>query len=216
MEYTGKKTATKIETFSGISDMWLYNFDMYRKTLDNNWFRSDYTGKEKKVNPELLKPIEDLINEEYYTRINDVSFSNFIKDLAQIDALKMKYFGASVLVERMAKGFGNDVPQQEMRLRYITELKKYGNFKMEFIASVEEDYIALSQISEQIQGFKTSILLIQDKLKEKGSKESLSMSKQLKIISQGLQLGFALNSRLITVLDWIEYGEQLEEISKNN
>jgi len=220
MQY-GQKNPTKstaLDTsniYRSIADLPLYNFDQYRKTLNNSWFVVGYDGRQKAVNPDLIKPVEDFVNEEYYARIQDRSFAIFIGKLAKIEAFKMKYYAASTLVERMAKGFGNDVQQQMVRKQYIDELRKYG-FKMEFMANVEEDLAALSIISTQIQSYKTQIELIKDELRKIGNKESLSLGRQLKIVSQALQLGYLINAKKITVLDWIEYTEQMEDLSAKN
>lgn len=218
MQYGQKQKTIALDPanlYRSISEMPLFNFDQYRRTLNNSWFVVGYDGRQKALNPDMIKPVEEFVNEEYYTRINDRSFAVFINKLAKIEAFKMKYFATSTIVERMAKGFGNDVQQQLVRKKYIDELAKYG-FKMEFMANVEEDLAALSIISTQIQGYKTQIELIKDELRKKGNKESLSLGKQLKIVSQALQLGYLINSKDITVLDWIEYTEQMADLAVKN
>ena len=66
MQY-GQKTPTKSialdasNLYRSIADLPLYNFDQYRKTLNNSWFVVGYDGRQKSVNPELIKPVEELI-----------------------------------------------------------------------------------------------------------------------------------------------------------
>lgn len=220
MEYTPRNTKQKVtldllDAFEGIEDMTLYAFDKYRQTQDNNWFISTYTGKETKLDAELIKPIETKINNEYYRRIDDRSFLIMIQDLAKIEALKMKYFTLSTIIETMSNGFAPDIESQTIRVKYIAILESQG-FKMNIIASPEDDIEALIDISSQIQGIKTQISIIQGKMKEKGTKESVGLGKQMRIVEMALQISYRINPKDISVLEWIEMCELCEERAKKN
>lgn len=203
------------DAFQSIEDMPLYNFFQYRKTQDLNWFLASYSGKETKLDAALLKPIEEKINEEYYQATNDRSFQSMIQRFAKINSLQVKHYVVSKLIEVMCEGFGPDEAQQLIRYRFIEELKLHG-FKMEFMASPEEDLIALQSISSQLQGIKTKIKILEQEMKTEGSKESVSLQKQLLIVGMSLGMNYKIDAKTTTVMEWVEMTKMLEEKSKNN
>jgi len=220
MEYTGRKPQPKLsieDVFLSIDDMILYNFDMYRKTNDNNWFLKTYTGKEKKLDHHLIKPFEEKINDEYYKATNDQAFQTFIQRLAKIDNLQTKYTVVSALVERMRLGFGASVDQQRIRYMMVQQIKDW-KYKMPYhnFATPAEDFEQLNNVAAQLPGIKTAIALINDELQKEGSKQTLSLYKQLVIISSALQLGYEIDSRKITVRKWLDLGELMREKAKKN
>ena len=73
-----------------LDDIMLYNYDMYRKTLDLNWLVKTYTGKEKKINPELLRPVEENINTLYFNAIADDKTRIRIEKTAKIHSTLRK------------------------------------------------------------------------------------------------------------------------------
>jgi len=220
MEYAGKKSQPTLsidDVFSSIDDMVLYNFDMYRKTNDNNWFLKTYTGKEKKLDHHLIKPFEEKINDEYYRATNDQTFQTFIQRLAKIDNLQTKYTVVSALIERMYKGFGVSEEQQELRYRMVQQIKDW-KYKMPYhrFATPYEDLEQLNNVAAQLPGIKTAIAIITDELQKEGGKQSMSLQKQLIIISSALQLGYKINPKETTVKEWIDMGELMREKAKNN
>lgn len=214
-----KQNKTKVlsieDAFTGIEDMPLYNFFQYRKNQDLNWFCSSYSGKETKLDNELLKPIEEKINEEYYEATNDRSFQLMIQRYAKINSLQVKHYVVSMLIDMMYKGFGIDKEQQLIRYKYIEQLLAHG-FKMNFIGSPEDDYNNLQSISSQLQGIKTKIKILENEMKTEGAKESVSLQKQLLIVGMSLGLNYRIDPKEITVLEWVEMTKVLEEKSKNN
>jgi len=217
MEYTGKKTnSISIDNaYLSIDELPLYNFDMYRKTRDNNWFLKGYSGKETKISYELIKPIEDKLNDQYYLASQDRSFEILIQKLAKISDMVRKYNAVRALCLRIFKGFGTDEGQQGVRYAFIDELKKH-KYKINFIASPEEDYKAITDIYSQNEGVKTQIKIIEDSIKSDGQKSSMTLQKQLLIVSSALQLGYQLNPKKISVSEWLAMGELMKEKSKNN
>jgi len=217
-QYTGKKGNKTIrieEAYGGIATLPLYNFDMYRKTGDSNWFIIGYTGKETKLEEHLLKPVEARINNEYYEAVQDRSFELMMGRMAKISVLIAKYKRCSVLIDRVAMGFGNSEAQLTARYLFMKQLNDEG-FKMPLVASIMDDFEALTIAKQQLEGIKTKIDLLSDQNKAAENKVSMTLEKQLLIISMGLQLGYRINPRETVVLEWIEMNKLLEEKSKLN
>lgn len=201
-----------IEYYNGIETLPLYNFDKYRTTLDLNWFRQDYDGRQTKLNPELLKPIEKIILDEYFKAIDDRSFTNRLQKMGEIETLKLKYYLVKSLINRMWLGFAND--QMETRLLFIKELTKHG-FRMPEINTLDGDAVELQRLNTGCEGIKTRISLIEIELKKDEKVVSTSLAKQLLIAQIGLQIN-RINPKEITVVEWIEMCKLLEEKSKQN
>ncbi len=216
-EYQGNKTSTLSikDAFNSCEDMLLYNYFQYRKTLDLNWFLNGYDGRQKKIDEALLKPIEERINNEYYTLTNSRGFEKMLQNYAKIESLKTKYFVVSTLIYNVAKGFGHNMTSQEIRAKYIEQLKLHG-FKMNIIGTFQDDLIAVERINSQIQGIKTNIKIIEDEMKVEGTKEVSSLQKQLLTLEIGLGLKREINPKKITILEWVEMIDIIKEKAKQN
>lgn len=204
-----------------LDDIFLYNYDMYRKTLDLNWLIKTYTGKEKKLDAALLMPVEENINRLYYNAIADDKTRIRIEKTAKVQSLVSRYDGVTPLIKIVAKGFEADIEDQERRVKFIMKINEYMDSfkireKLQIMAEPFEDLIKLEKISNILQGVKTQVAIIMDELKDEGKKESLSLNKQLLIVGVALNTGYAINSRKTTVQQWIEYGELMAEKAAKN
>lgn len=208
-------TLSASDVYVSIDELPLYNFDMYRKTIDLNWFVKGYTGKETKIAESILKPAEEAIIEQYYTAIDDRSYQLVLQKYAKISVLQAKYFVVSEIIKIMAKGFSATKVQQECRAILITELAKH-SFKMELIADPYADYERLTEISGQLQAIKTQINVIGQALKTEGVKASVSLNKQVILVGIALQMPYRINIKETTVSDWIEMVKLCDEKAKQN
>jgi len=204
-----------------LDDIFLYNYDMYRKTLDLNWLVKTYTGKEKKINPDLLRAVEENINTLYFNAIADDKTRIRIEKTAKIHSLVTRYDGLTALMRVVAKGFESDIDDQERRAKFIMKINEYlVSFKirekMEIMAGPYDDLEKLAKINNILQGVKTQVAIIMDELKDDGKKESLSLNKQMTIVALGLGLNYEINSRKTTVQRWIDYGELMAEKAAKN
>jgi len=203
----------KIDYYDTIDTLPLYNFDKYRTTRDLDWFILGYDGRQKKSKSDKLKEIEELILDEYFKAINDTSFSNRMKKLAEIHTLQLKYNIVKSLVNRMWLGFADN--DMETRLLFVKELARHG-FKMQEINTKEGDAEELMRLNVGVEGIKTKIHLLEKELTKEDKIESSSLAKQLQIATIGLQYPYRLNPKEITVSEWIEITKLLEEKSKQN
>jgi len=147
----------KIDYYDTIDTLPLYNFDKYRTTRDLDWFILGYDGRQKKSKSDKLKDIEELILDEYFKAINDTSFSNRMKKLAEIHTLQLKYNIVKSLVNRMWLGFADN--DMETRLLFVKELARHG-FKMQEINTKEGDAEELMRLNVGVEGIKTKIHLL--------------------------------------------------------
>ena len=65
---------SKIQYYESIDTLWLYNFDQYMKTKNNNWFIVGFDGRQKIVENKYLVELEKRIQDEYFLAIDDNSF----------------------------------------------------------------------------------------------------------------------------------------------
>ena len=203
----------KPQYYDTIDTLPLYNFDKYRTTRDLDWFVLGYDGRQKKSKSNKLKEIEELILDEYFKAINDTSFSNRMKKLAEIHTLQLKYNIVKSLVNRVWLGFADN--DMETRLLFVKELARHG-FKMQEINTKEGDAEELMRLNVGVEGIKTKIHLLEKELTKEDKIESSSLAKQLQIATIGLQYPYRLNPKEITVSEWIEITKLLEEKSKQN
>lgn len=199
--------------YNSIETLPLYNWDKYLSTKDLNWFIIGFDGRQTKVINDELKQLEAKIQDEYFLAINDRSFSLKLQKWAKIDNLTTKYNVVMILVQRMWKGFAEN--QMETRYLFIEQLNLHG-FPMPKINTVSGDAEELMNISQEMQGIKNKIILLQNELKDEGKKETTSLQKQLIIVAIALGINYRLNAKEITTLEWIEMCKIMEEKSKNN
>jgi len=197
------------KVYDNIETLPLYNWDKYLSTKDTNWFRNDFDGRQSKHEPFLKE--EESILEEYFTAINDRSFTIKLQKWAKINNLMTKYNVVNALLDRFSMGFA-DI-QLEMRLQFVKQLKLHG-FKMSEVNTPDGDVEDIIRIRQEVQGIKTKIKLLEQELKDDGRKESVSLQRQLQIATIGLSYPYRLNPKEISVAEWIEICKMLEEQNK--
>jgi hypothetical protein len=197
-----------MKIFEGIHDMWLYNYDMYCKTLDYNWFRTDYTGKESKLEEVLIYPHAMKIIDEYYLRLNNQSYKINIQTLAKINGLQTKFYSINSLLDILAIGF--DLGEMKDRLLTIKELNFYG-FKFPEFGSHQEDLENVVLCRNQANAIKNEIIKLKESLKKESTDAVKEISRVLKEIKIALNIVENINVKNTTLLDFIEYCEILND-----
>jgi hypothetical protein len=202
---------TKQEYYKSIENLPLYNWDKYLSTKDLNWFIIGFDGRQTKIVNDDLIQIEIGLQDEYFTAIKDRAFVLKLHKWAKIDALSVKYNIIIALIKRMKVGFIDT----EIRYLFVEQLILHG-FPMPKINTFAGDLEELNRISEEVGGIKNQIILLQNELKSEGKKETTSLQKQLLIVSMALNLGYRLNPKEITTLEWVEMCKLMIEKSKDN
>ena len=209
------KNDKSLNLYESIDDLLLYNFDRYIATKDNNWFIIGYTGKEKKIDSELLNKTEDAILEEYYKECKDHNLQKKILVWAKIDYLAAKYNIVLNLVEIFSLGFDLSEEGQEIRYKYIKEFEKY-RYKLPLLNSPSGDIEECNKILTELQGIKTQIEILKSTIKEDSRGEKMKLNRQLEIATISIGYKFPLNSKEITVARWLEICKIMEDKAKQN
>lgn len=194
--------------FEGIADLWLYNYDMYCKTQDYNWFVVGYTGKETKIDEVLLYPHAMKIIDEYYKRLDNKSIQLNIQKMAKINAMHSKYVAINLLLDIIEIGF--DLGEMKQRYNVVEELNNYG-FSFPQLASHGEDIENVAVIRIQVKALKNEILKVKESLKDESNDAIKETSRVLKEIKIALQMSDNLNTKNTTLLDFIELCEILKD-----
>ncbi|MCY7291346.1 MAG: hypothetical protein LH615_04105 [Ferruginibacter sp.] len=194
--------------FDGISDLWLYNYDMYCKTQDYNWFVVGYTGKETKIDESLIYPHAIKIIDEYYLRLDNKSFQLNIQKMAKINAMHSKYVCINLILDILEIGF--DLGEMKQRYDVVQELNNYG-FSFPKLASHSEDMENVAIIRIQVKVLKNEILKVKESLKSESIGTVKETSKILKEIKIALKMADNINVKNTTLLDFIELCEILKD-----
>ena len=209
-----KKVESLPNHYSSIDNLTLYRWDRYVNTKDNNWFLVDYDGRQKKKSSDELDKLEESIQDQYFTAIDDRSFSLKIQKWAKIGYLRQKYDVVDALLNRMWSGFGDDLQQQEVRFLIIKELRSWG-FKFPELNSVVDDRDSIINFRKSLEGIKTQIAIISNELVDDGKKESKNLYAQIVIAKSSLP-NYEMNPRIMVLSEWIEICKIIQEIAKKN
>ena len=209
-----KKVESLPNHYSNIDNLTLYRWDRYVNTKDNNWFLVDYDGRQKKKSSDELDKLEESIQDQYFTAIDDRSFSLKIQKWPKIGYLRQKYDVVDALLNRMWSGFGDDLQQQEVRFIIIKELRLWG-FKFPELNSVVDDRELIINFRKSLEGIKTQIAIISNELVDDGKKESKNLYAQIVIAKSSLP-NYEMNPRIMVLSEWIEICKIIQEIAKKN
>lgn len=208
-----KKSTTVLQYYHSLKVLPLYNWDRYLATQDNNWLISGYDGRQTKIENEHLTELEVILQDEYFLLIDDHNFRSKLSKWARINDIRRKYITCTEVVNRMKIGFADH--QLVHRFAFIQILKGFG-YKMTEVNSIDGDFEELNRIELNLQQLLTQIGVLELELKDDAVKEKRSLEKQLLIMQLGLQFSYKLNAKEITVFEWLEMSEMLNEKSKNN
>lgn len=212
-----KKVSELPNHYDSIEDLTLYRWDKYRQTKDNNWFLIDYDGRQKKIDLEDLKLVENSLVDQYFKAVDDRSFSLKMQKWGKVDFLKRKFETCHLLLDGLNTILGFPVNEEtsEMRLKYVLELKKW-RLNIPVMNTFYDDIILINEFRSALQGIATEIALISKELIEEGKKDSVGLMKQLQIATIALSYPYRLNPKEITVSEWIEICKLVEEKAKQN
>lgn len=200
---TLKNTFKPIITFyDKCENMPLWNFQKYLETNDLKYFTKEF--KEHKD----LHDIMTAFFGEYLQLTKNQKVVNRFGIMFKIMRLTAKYNTVMLLLKTLYNFHKNGDIEQFKGL--VEQLEKW-NYKIDR----EKDIFGqLEKISNRVQGIKTQLELLEDELKEEDVKESVTIESQLISVSRVLELGYRLNPKEITVLEWHEYQEQGRKVVK--
>ena len=200
----------ELHTFEDIT---LFKWDRFIATNDANWFRVDFDGRQAKIDTPELNTAKDAIVDAYFNAVENKAFENKMKAWAKIDYLKVKHQTVSMLLDRMFLGFADF--QMETRLLFIRELKSHG-YKMQEINTIEGDFEEIKRLRNALEGIKTQIAVLSQGLQKEAVADKNNLSREMILVSMGLQLGYQINAKTTLLTDWIEMCKLLKEKQKQN
>lgn len=195
-----------INIYETLEELPLFSWDKFMTTEDNNWFIVGYNGKQEKVEDVVLEDLAVKLKDEYFLLAGGDMFSQKLQKHAKRDYLMLKYETIKKIIELMTNP--STVNNMEIRFFCIQQLKKF-RFNIPEINTIEGDVEEINGVISQMDGIVTQINIMNDDLKTETSKHNLT--KELVLVSLGLELGFRIDPKVTTVLEWLEMIDLLKE-----
>lgn len=218
-----KKVSELPNHYTSIEDLTLYRWDKYTTTKDSNWFLVDYDGRQKKIECEGLKEVENALIDEYFKAVDDRFFASKMQKWSKIDWLKTKYSTCHFLLNELSFTIQLELNTEakehilylsERRYKIVQELKKW-NLKFPELNSLQSDLDLIGVFRTVLDGIKTQIGMLSNELQKDGQKESKALYEQIAIAKTALP-GYEMNPRIMVVAEWIAIHKLLEEKAKKN
>lgn len=190
----------KSKVYNSCDEMPLYNFKMYLRTNDLKWFSKN--GKEVKG----LKDAMISFFDEYLEKTNNRKVKIRFSKVLRMQKLDVKYSSVMLLLIAI---YNHKLGKKELE-ENVKALEKWG-YKLNRNKDLFEQ---LEKIHRRIQNLKSQYELLQIEIQDDDKKESISLERQIILVSKGLYLGYKINEKKTTVLEWIEYQELLKERQK--
>jgi len=200
----------ELEMYESLEDLWLYNWSKMQEKNDVNWLRVDFDGRQTKIQDDRLIDLKKRLEDEYFLLWDDDKFKETLEKRNEINYYIGLYENVKAILDRMWLGFDNS--QMENRLIYIRQLKEL-RYVMPELNTVMGDKKELERLYQQNEGVKTKIKLLSDDIEVDGQKITRRLNTQLIGISKTLELGFNIDSKTITVADFIDLQKQAIEIN---
>jgi hypothetical protein len=192
--------------YESLDDTPLYCWDKYMTQDNDNWLIHGFDGRQPIVKDEKLTETAIRLKDEYFAIAGGDMFVSKLQKGAKRDYLMLKYDTIKNLLELlMHDAVINDA---ETRLFCIQQLRKFG-ITIPEINDYEGDVEAINGAINSLDGIVTQIHIINDDLKREEVKSNLN--KELILVSMGLELGYRLDSKAISVSEWLEYVNLLKE-----
>ena len=190
----------KSKVYNSCDEMPLYNFKMYLRTNDLKWFSKN--GKEVKG----LKDAMISFFDEYLEKTNNRKVKIRFSKVLRMQKLDVKYSSVMLLLIAI---YNHKLGKKELE-ENIKALEKWG-YKLNRNKDLFEQ---LEKIHRRIQNLRSQYELLQIEIQDDDKKESISLERQIILVSKSLELGYKINEKETTVLEWIEYQELLKERQK--
>jgi hypothetical protein len=205
-----KTKEPKIQFYDSLEDLPLFNWHKMHEKNEVNWLIIGFDGRQKLIKNNELFLIKRKLEDEYFVLWDDDNFKQTLEKRNEINYYIGLYENVKAILDRMWLGF--HISQLESRLIYIRQLKAL-RYIMPEINSLQGDKEELERLYQQNEGVKTKINLLVDDIKVEGTKVTKRLNTELAIVSKILELGYAIDSKSISVADWIDLQKQAQEIN---
>lgn len=208
------------KTYNSLEDMPLYNWHKMQEKNDVNWLRIDFDGRQKKIIDKRLDDLKKTLEDEYFVLWDDDKFKETLSKRNEIAYYIGLYDTVQSILFRMNTGIIAGIGDKEVekalsaeaRHKYIMQLKQL-RYIMPVLNSVEGDLQEINRLHQQNEGVKTKIKLLADSIETESIKVTRRLNTELGEVAKTLGYGYAINSKEITVADWIDLQKQAIEIN---
>lgn len=203
MSILGNIFKEQITFYDKCDVMPLWNFQKYLETNDLRYFTKEFKDHKS------LNDIMTAFFGEYLELTKNQKVVNRFGVMYKIMRLTAKYNTVMLLLKSLYNFPENGKIEQFNAL--CEQLEKW-NYRIDKSKDVFEQ---LEKISNRVQGIKTQLELLEDELKTDDKEEATTIESQLISVSRVLELGYRLNPKEITVLEWHEYQEQGKKVIRD-
>lgn len=179
----------------------LWNFQKYLDTKDLRYFT-----KEHKEHKDLDNIALNLFGEYLELSGNRAVVLRFEK-IFELMRLKGKYDTVTLILKALYN-YPNPKDIEGFKI-LVNELEKW-NYRID---KEKDIFKQLETIYTRLQGIKTKISILESEIDVEDEKESTTIGSQLILVSRILELRYSLNSKEITLSEWIEYQKQAEKVN---
>lgn len=193
----------KITFYDKCENMPLWNFQKYLETNDLRYFTKEFK-EHKDLNDIMINFFG-----EYLELTKNQTVINRFELMHKIMRLQSKYNTVSLILKALY-----NYPtfcKIEKFTELVKELEKW-NYRIDRSKDI---FTQLEKISNRLQGILTQIELLEDQIKPEGEKESKSIESQILSVTRALDLRYQINSKEITVSQWVELCNQADETIKS-
>lgn len=205
-----KQEQPEVQFYDSLEDLPLFNWHKMHEKDEINWLIIGFDGRQKIIQNDELFLVKKRLEDEYFELWDDDNFRVTLEKRNEINYYIGLYENVKAILDRMYLGF--DISQMESRLIYIRQLKAL-RYAMPELNSVQGDKEALEKLYQQNEGVKTKINLLADDIKVENTKKTRRLNTELANISKVLELGYAIDSKNISVADWIDLQKQAKEVN---
>jgi len=196
---------THIKPYLSARTMPLYNYEQYLETNDNKWFSNFYEVKQPFNEPlDLDKAIENVYG-EILAITKDYQVIKRFESIHKLYKLELKYNDCMrliVAIETMPAGMStlDDLVNQLRKWHYRIDVNT-------------ELFKQLTTIKDSLANILNDIQSIKKELEKENKTEKSDIEKDKVIIELGLGMGYAINSKEMSVYKYFTLRQQL--IKKN-
>ena len=200
-----KLFGTHIKPYLSARAMPLYNYEQYLETNDTKWFSNFYEVKDPFNEPlDIDKAIENVYG-EILSITKDYNVIKRFENIHKLYKLELKYNDCMrliIAIETMPSGMPtlNDLVNQLKKWHYRIDANK-------------ELFSQLSRIKAGLNNILNEIESIKNELEKENQNEKSDIEKDKVVIELGLNMGYAINSKQMSVYKYFTLRQQL--INKN-
>lgn len=196
---------THIKPYLSARSMPLYNYEQYLETNDTKWFSNYYEVKDPFNEPlDIDKAIENVYG-EILAITKDYNVIKRFENIHKLYKLELKYNDCMRLIIAI-----ETMPSAMPTLNdFVNQLKKW-HYRID---PNKELFSQLSRIKAGLNNILNEIESIKNDLEKENQTEKSDMEKDKVVIELGLNMGYAIDSKQMSVYKYFTLRQQL--INKN-